>query len=463
MSCTLGLASHCRILLHSRPKHKLLYRYLLHYPLYIIAEIAIISTDLAELLGSAIALCLIWPALPLWAGVLLTAGDVIFILALGDSLGGRPAKMFEWLIAVLVLVVLICMSIIIAKVDTIFASGGIYTSVGILGATVMPHSLFLGSALATQDRLAASPSKTPSPDGLLSTAPSRVPLPRRIATFFRSIFTVTFTGHSFKDDYEPEPKTHAERENNALGFVRAHLWHGIVDMALSLLGFAVIINALILVLAAAVFYYGAGADATKTGPASLFDAHTLIRELVGKPAALLFALALLAAGQSVSMIATVAGQSRVSPAMRRLVTRLIGLAPSLIIAAAGGRSGLNGLLVASQVILSVSLPFVTLPLIYLTSSKAIMSVRVPVPPAPARPLPMSAPRLPPTDLETEVASHNPNNLSNAETVEAEGQAEERVVDYSNGWVATGLGVVIWLVMVAANGYVLVTLALGEDS
>ncbi|KZP29358.1 natural resistance-associated macrophage protein [Athelia psychrophila] len=448
MPYALDLASHCRILLHSRPKHKLLNRYLLHYPLYIIAEIAIISTDLAELLGSAIALCLIWPALPLWAGVLLTAGDVIFILALGDPLGGRPAKMFEWLIAVLV-----------SKVDvhwaqafdgfvpskTIFASGGLYTSVGILGATVMPHSLFLGSALAAQDRLAASPSKVPSSDGPLSTAPSRVPLPRRIATFFRSLFKVTFTGQSFKDDYEPEPKTHAERENNALGFVRAHLWHGIVDMTLSLLGFAVIINALILVLAAAVFYYGAGADTTKTGPASLFDAHTLIRELVGKPAALLFALALLAAGQSASMIATVAGQSvsegflrwRVSPAMRRLVTRLIGLVPSLIIAAAGGRSGLNGLLVASQVILSVSLPFVTLPLIYLTSSKAIMS--------------------------TEMASYNPNNPSNAETAELEGQAEERVVDYSNGWVATGLGVVIWLVMVAANGYVLVTLALGEDS
>ncbi|KZP29381.1 hypothetical protein FIBSPDRAFT_947016, partial [Athelia psychrophila] len=114
-------------------------------------------------------------------------------------------------------------------------------------------------------------------------------------------------------------------------------------------------------------------------------------------------------------------------------------------------------------ILSVSLPFVTLPLIYLTSSKAIMSVRVPVPPAPARPLPTSAPPPPPTDLETEMASHNPNNPSNAETAGLEGQAEERVVDYSNGWVATGLGVVIWLVMVAANGYVLVTLALGEDS
>lgn len=98
----LDLASHCRILLHSRPKHKLLYRYLLLYPLYILSEVAIISTDLAELLGSAIALSLIWPKLPLWAGVLLTAGDVLFLLALGDPLGGRPAKMFEYFIAVLV-------------------------------------------------------------------------------------------------------------------------------------------------------------------------------------------------------------------------------------------------------------------------------------------------------------------------------------------------------------------------
>ncbi|KZP29379.1 Nramp-domain-containing protein, partial [Athelia psychrophila] len=143
LGCVTGLdlASHCRILLRSRPEHKLLYRYLLHYPLYILSEIAIIPIDLTELLGSAIALCLIWPALPLWAGVLLTAGDVIFVLALGDPLGGRPTKMFEWLVAVLVLGVIVCMSIIIAKVDvnweqafdgfvpskTIFASGGIYT------------------------------------------------------------------------------------------------------------------------------------------------------------------------------------------------------------------------------------------------------------------------------------------------------------------------------------------------
>ncbi len=96
------LASHCRLLLHDRPKHKLLWRWLVLYPLYVLSEIAIISTDLAELLGSAIALCMLFPTLPLWAGVLLTASDVLLLLALRDPMRGQPVRMFELFIAVLV-------------------------------------------------------------------------------------------------------------------------------------------------------------------------------------------------------------------------------------------------------------------------------------------------------------------------------------------------------------------------
>jgi hypothetical protein len=96
------LASHCRLLLYDRPKHKLVYRWLVLYPLYVMCEIAIISTDLAELLGSAIALCMLFPRLPLWTGVLITACDVFLILGFRDPLGGRPAKVFEFLIAALV-------------------------------------------------------------------------------------------------------------------------------------------------------------------------------------------------------------------------------------------------------------------------------------------------------------------------------------------------------------------------
>ena len=98
----LGLASHARILLYDRPKHKLLYRWLGLYFLYVLSEIAIIATDLAELLGSAIALCLLFPKLQLWHGVVITAFDVIFLLGMRDPLRGRPVKMFEILIAAMV-------------------------------------------------------------------------------------------------------------------------------------------------------------------------------------------------------------------------------------------------------------------------------------------------------------------------------------------------------------------------
>lgn len=98
----LDLASHSRLLLYNRPKYTLLYRWLGLYPLYALAEIAIIATDLAEVLGSAIALTLLFPRLELWHGVLITGFDVILILGMGDPLRGRPVKVFEILIAVMV-------------------------------------------------------------------------------------------------------------------------------------------------------------------------------------------------------------------------------------------------------------------------------------------------------------------------------------------------------------------------
>ncbi len=102
------LASHCRLLLHDRPKHTKLWRWLALYPLYLLAEVAIISTDLAELLGSAIALCMLFPALELWHGVLLTGFDVLIILAMGDPLRGKPVRMFEFLIAGMVRSMVTC-------------------------------------------------------------------------------------------------------------------------------------------------------------------------------------------------------------------------------------------------------------------------------------------------------------------------------------------------------------------
>ncbi|KAJ7150296.1 natural resistance-associated macrophage protein-domain-containing protein [Mycena filopes] len=453
LGCVTGLdlASHCRVLFYDRPKHPLLYRRLVLYPLYFLSEVAIISTDLAELLGSAIALCLLFPKLQLWQAVLITAFDVILLLALRDPLRSTPVKMFEFLIAALVVAVLICLVIVISKVDVnwgkafqgflpskyIFSSGGLYTSVGILGATVMPHSLFLGSALATQNRLS-----TEAPSPVVKLEPVQVTTSRETTSqTLRDPSRLTRIWDSFASLFRTPPpsgsstsvKRHADRENNSLDFIRAHLKHGIVDVVGSLLGFAVLINSLILILASMVFFYGKG---SLPQTASLFDAYDLIHDVVGAPAATIFAIALLAAGQSSSIIATVAGQAvsegflnwRVSPITRRLLTRLIAVVPSMAVAIAVGPPGINALLVASQVILAIVLPFITLPLIYLTSSKTVMRVRKP-------------------DALVSTLTSTDNTWDDT-------------VDYSSGTAATVVGWGIWVVMLTANLYVIVTLIIG---
>ncbi|KAK7445175.1 Manganese transporter smf1 [Stygiomarasmius scandens] len=515
LGCVTGLdlASHCRLLLYSHPTHPLLVRWTLLYPLYALSEVAIIATDLAELLGSAIALCLLFPKLELWQGVLITTCDVIFLLCLGDPLRGKPLRWFEMLIGALVLAVMVCMCIIISKVnidwgDTfegylpskyIFPNGAAYISVGIIGATIMPHSLFLGSALATQDRISPShethsfepssqtvsnlptglprsPSLTSSTDSSTSSSVDEKPLPqstfnigrfvsesiRRAGTsLYRSIetaFRVPPSGTSAKES----AKSHSGWKNNSQDFVKRHIYHGTVDIVISLLGFAVVINSLILILASAVFFYG-NVDVTDAG---LFDAYDLIKKLIGQGAATIFALALLFAGQSSSIIATVAGQAvaegflrwRISPIFRRLLTRLIAVIPSMAVAIGLGRPGIDALLIASQVVLSVVLPFISFPLVYLTSRKDIMSVRIPkVQVGEEKDTPLATPR----DDDT-VLNPLPRSMeSGIPQEDLESQPSDTVVDYSNSLFVTLLAFAIWLVIVVANVYVIVTLGKGQ--
>ncbi|KAI0828819.1 natural resistance-associated macrophage protein [Trametes gibbosa] len=494
LGCVTGLdlASHCRILLYNRPKHTRFWRWAVLYPLYALSEIAIISTDLAELLGSAIALCMLFPKLPLWGGVLLTASDVFILLALRDPMAGKPVRVFELCIAILVFIVLICMAVIISKANvqwgdaflgyvpskTVIQSNALYTSIGIIGATVMPHSLFLGSALATQDRVShlPDPAKETQLRTLDSTfsAASEVTISgersgtKHSSYSLREYFMASLKRH-FRvvpaADVADLPASHAEHENRPYSFVRTHLYHGIVDMVVSLLGLAVVINSMILILSSAVFFNGNTGD---QDPASLFDAYDLLGNLVGKPAAILFALALLASGQSSSIIATLAGQIvsegfirwRLSPIMRRLITRCIGLIPSLAVAAAIGRSGIDTLLVASQVILSIVLPFIVFPLVWLTSSRAIMSVKKP------KKTPAPAPDVDVDELAATATLGTPTESEEKEGArtgdDAEVQAEDSLVDFSNGRIVMGLGYLIWLVVVVANVYAIVGLALGDE-
>ncbi|KAH6911092.1 natural resistance-associated macrophage protein-domain-containing protein [Coprinopsis sp. MPI-PUGE-AT-0042] len=511
LGCVTGvdLAGHSRLLLYNRPKHTLLWRWLGLYPLYILAEVAIIATDLAELLGSAIALCMLFPKLELWHGVLITAFDVIVILAFRDPLRGRPVRMFELLIGGMVIAVLICMAIVISKVDVdwgdafqgyipskyIFQSGGLYTSVGILGATVMPHSLFIGSALATQDRIEYRPLKEEN----WNDGDSEVTANIRSKWQVIKQFVKRAVSHAFK---RPPPNLstgatrHSEHENNPFGFVKAHIYHGTIDVAASLLGFAVLINSLILILASSVFFYG-DQWSGNGDPASLFDCYDLIRDLVGPSAATLFAIALLASGQSSSLIATVAGQAvcegflrwRVSPIVRRLLTRLIAIIPSMVVALAVGRQGVDALLVASQVVLSIVLPFITFPLLWCTSSKAIMTVRKSIKTVTPASSVVGAPSAPGTAglavLQTDGSIRNGDSKASlspsldrlpspsspsidhktmAGTVDdhVESAEEDELIDYSNNKFVIVLGSLIWLVIVAANIYALVDLGLSNS-
>ncbi|TBU46166.1 natural resistance-associated macrophage protein [Dichomitus squalens] len=458
LGCVTGLdlASHCRLLLHDRPRHTLLWRWCVLYPLYALSEIAIISTDLAELLGSAMALVMLFPKLEIWAGVLITTADVLLLLAMRNPIGGQPVRAFELGIAALVFIVLICMAVIISKTQinwgdafdgflpskTVFRSDGLYTSIGIIGATVMPHSLFLGSALATQDRVHSSPAE----NSTLGTETSvSVRNARTMAKNFVKALRITFQVKRIEERPD-EPKSHADWTNHPLSFIRQHLSHGIVDMVISLLGLAVVINALILILAGAVFFVNGGGS---TGPADLFDAYDLIRDRLGVAAATLFALALLASGQSSSIVATLAAQIvsegfihwTTSPVLTRLLTRCFGLIPSLVVAVAVGRPGIATLLVASQVVLSIVLPFVTLPLILLTSSKRVMTVY--------------------DNAEcTSTSSASSEELS--DDTHKESKTEDLGVDFSNGKITIAIGAVIWVIIVAANVYAIVGLAMGQE-
>lgn len=184
-------------------------------------------------------------------------------------------------------------------------------------------------------------------------------------------------------------------------------------------------------------------------------------------AATLFAIALLASGQSASIVATVAGQAvsegflrwTISvraiammltqgltidhqPVFRRLITRLLGLIPSMIVAIALGRPGIDSLLVISQVVLSIILPFITFPLLYLTSSKKIMCVK----------------RVRPS---IGVASSEDGIMQVSNVCDLE--VAEETVDFGNNKFTMAIGWFIWLVIVLANGYVLVLLMMGQGS
>ena len=294
--------------------------------LWVICEIAITACDLAEVLGSAIALNLLFK-IPLVVGVMITALDVLLVLFLQN----KGFRVLECLVITLIATIGICYAYELAlshpawhlmagnllpKPEIATNWGMLYIALGILGATVMPHNLYLHSSL---------------------------------------VQTRAF-------------------ERNDQGRAMA-IRYASFDSSVALLG-AFFINAAILVLAAATFHGTGHQDV-----ADINVAYQLLTPLLGTPvAALLFAIALLASGQNSTLTGTLAGQIvmegflniRLRPWLRRLITRLIAIVPAIIVTAMFGEKGVGNLLILSQVILSVQLGFAVFPLVLFTSDPGKM-------------------------------------------------------------------------------------------
>ncbi|KAG8982299.1 hypothetical protein FRB93_008174 [Tulasnella sp. JGI-2019a] len=535
LSCRLGivtgkdLAQHLRALLHSREKHRMLWRWGLLYPLYVLSELAIVATDLAELLGSAIALNLLFPRLPLYAGVLITASDVLVILiAYRPNGGARSMRIFEIIISILVLAVFISFIILTFRIKpdwgkafhgylpskVLVSPGALYASIGIVGATVMPHALYLGSRLSTLPRLLVEP-PAPSPSAALSMmASARTSMTAVDRNFDKSaldnlgIHLKRLIFEAEDDEIKSggiEGNKNLTDGDSKIAFIRTHVRHASWDIILSLFCFAVTINSAILIVASAAFYYGIAGGMTV---GDLFDAYQLIKDYMGGVSAFLFAFALLCAGQSASITVTLAGQVisegflqwSISPFVRRIFTRLIGIVPSVIISVALGRSGIDTLLIASQVALSMILPFVVFPLVWITSARSgIMRVWIPsqegkgsvsdiggkveadeLPTCPPEAegqttayLPTSPPITGRDSGESEIGLASaarqmppptPSLLMpvpNEQTQTSSPQCVGRYEDFSSPWYVTTIGYTIFTIMLAANVYAVVQLAHGE--
>ncbi|KAG2189945.1 hypothetical protein INT46_007919 [Mucor plumbeus] len=396
--------------------------------LYVLAECAIIATDIAEVIGSAIALNLLFPKLPLPAGVAITAVDVFIILmfyteeaddpdsASSDSASVRMVRFFEMFVMMLVAAVGICFIIELAYSDIvavdvfkgylptkeIFTDPEIlYVAIGIIGATVMPHNLYLHSFivqarcrewrtqrpkvvkngetwLVKSDPLRNNDNiKEPILESVDNIGSINVAAEKRLAPSHTTV-SVEIDNDSCKSrtgiDFETL-KTYLDAS------LKRNLHYGFVDLIVALT-FAFFVNCAILIVAAANFYYGP--DNQQQQVQDLFSAHALLMQYLGPPAAVTFALALLCAGQSSTLTATLAGQVVMSgflgmttrPWIRRIVTRLIAIIPAMVAACVAGREGLSSMLVGSQVALSIQLPFAVIPLVYFTAKKHAMKLEL---------------------------------------------------------------------------------------
>ena len=298
------------------------YPRIINIPLYIMAEIAIMACDLAEIIGMAIGLNLLF-GLPLIWGVSITALDTFLLLFLMNK-GVRKVEAFiislVFLVGASFLTEMFIVKPRLSEVITGFepsllTGSALYIAIGIIGATVMPHNLYLHSSLVQTRKI----------------------------------------------------------DRDAHG-VKESLRYNLIDTGIAL-NLAFFVNAAILILAAAAFHKNGHFEV-----AEIQDAHKLLESLFGSLAPALFAIALIAAGQSSTVTGTLAGQIimegyinlRIRPWLRRMITRLLAIVPALFTIIYFGEESLGRLLILSQVVLSLQLGFAVIPLIHFNSDKRKM-------------------------------------------------------------------------------------------
>lgn len=415
----------------------------LNITLYILAEMAIIATDLAEVVGTAISLNILFH-IPLALGVILTVVDVLIVLLAYKPNGSmKGIRVFEAFVSLLVVLTVVCFTVELfyAKLGpakeifsgflpskAVFEGDGLYLSLAILGATVMPHSLYLGSGVV-QPRLREYDIKN--------------------GHYLPDLDDMDNNHHNYRPSYEAISET---------------LHYTITELLVSLFTVALFVNCAILIVSGATLY----GTTQNSEEADLFSIYNLLCSSLSKGAGTVFVLALLFSGQSAGIVCTLSGQMvsegflnwTVSPALRRSATRAVAITPCLILVLVAGRSGLSGALNASQVVLSLLLPFVSAPLLYFTSSKNIMRVQL----------------NPGKDLSTtpdkkDVGRHN----EEGETIELDemgmgSSSQDRgllspppeYIDMSNGTIVTVLAVIVWLIISGLNFYMLMGFTTGQE-
>lgn len=359
--------------------------------MYVCAELAIIATDLAEVVGTAIALEILFN-IPLIIGVFITVLDVLIVLMAYHKDGTmRQTRTFEVMVSLLVGATCMCFIVELFKCD--FAPGSLgriidgflpinieifkesnalFLSCGIVGSTVMPHSLYLGSSLV-QSRLKDYDLKnghiqgTINSDGEYETQSSQIldsssdPFPLTHSKFLQ-MSDSTRLGRKYRPSY---------------GAIKYCLTYSYTELILSLFLIAVFVNSAILIVAGSTLYGKPDAD-----DADLLSIYEMLSHYISPAAGLVFALSMLFSGQSAGIVCTMAGQIisegfinwSFKPWVRRIITRVLAIVPVVLVITALGREGVSTIMNLSQVVLSFILPAVSAPLIWFTSSRKYMTV-----------------------------------------------------------------------------------------